>query len=57
MILYTVLVISGYSIVGLIKSGPKNDGFKAFNPDHMWDMVGFSFFCFEGIGIVMPIME
>lgn len=23
----------------------------------MWDMIGFSFYCFEGIGVVMPIME
>ena len=57
MIVFTALVISGYSIDGLIKDGPQNDGFQAVNQPKMWNMIGFSFYCFEGIGVLMPIME
>lgn len=34
-----------------------NDGFKAVNPVNFWYMIGFSFYSFEGIGVVMPVME
>ena len=57
MILLTVLVISYYSIDLLIKNGPKTDDFHAVNKVKMYDMIGFSFYCFEGIGVVLPIME
>jgi amino acid permease len=32
-------------------------GYFAINNDRYWDMIGFSFFMFEGIGSVMPIMN
>ena len=57
MILLTVFVISGYCIDLLIKNGPRNEEFHAVNKIKLWDMVGFSFYCFEGIGVVLPIME
>ena len=57
MILYTCLVICGYDISRLIKNGPKTDEFQPVNTFKMWDMIGFSFYCFEGIGVVMPIMD
>jgi len=27
------------------------------NTSKMWDMIGFSFYSFEGIGTIMPIMK
>ena len=27
------------------------------NESKMWDMIGFSFYSFEGIGTIMPIMK
>ena len=58
MIVFTAIVVCGYATKGLIKNGPLNqDSFQAVNTKNMWDMVGFSFYCFEGIGVVLPIME
>lgn len=59
MILFTIIVVSVYCIRFLVRDGPKDNGvnFKTVNSAKMWDMVGFSFYSFEGIGIVMPIME
>lgn len=56
-ILVTTLIIIIYAVSGLIKDGPRNDGFKAINTYKMWDMIGFSFYAFEGIGTLMPIMK
>lgn len=60
MITWTVLVVCGYCIVGLINDGPQQPGtFYAVNDNSsaIWDMVGFAFYAFEGIGTVMPIVE
>lgn len=57
MILLTSAIIMGYSIYHLAKFGLINPGFKAVNTERMWDMVGFSFYCFEGIGTILPIMH
>lgn len=60
MILFTVLVVSGYCIKGLMSGGPLHkNNFYAVNPDtsKIWDMIGYSFYSFEGIGAVMPIMQ
>lgn len=60
MIIYTVAVVSGYSVAGLVESGPRQPHqFYMVNPDtaKVWDMIGFSFYSFEGIGTVMPIYE
>ena len=57
MILFTVAVISSYCVSLLAKDGPMNDAFVPVNTNKMWDMIGFSFYCFEGIGVVLPIMD
>ena len=57
MILFTVIVISGYCITLLAKDGPKTDAFVPVNTTSLWYMIGFSFYCFEGIGVVLPIMD
>ena len=56
MIVLTVTVVTTYAIVKIKKDGV-GPQFQAVNEKKMWDMVGFSFYCFEGIGVVMPIME
>ena len=55
MIIYTVCVVLVYAIKGLVTTGPRNDKVYPVNYVKMWDMVGFSFYSFEGIGTVMPI--
>ena len=57
MILFTVAVISSYCVVLLNKNGPRDEAFVPVNTGKMWDMIGFSFYCFEGIGVVLPIMD
>jgi len=57
MIIFTTLLILTYAISGLAKNGPQNDGFKPVNTSKMWDMIGFSFYTFEGIGVLMPLMK
>jgi hypothetical protein len=58
MIFFTVIVISCYCIEGLSTTGPTKP-FYPVNPESskVWDMIGFSFYSFEGIGTVMPIYE
>lgn len=56
MIVFTTLLISIFSAKNLITDGPQNEGFKPFNKDKMWSMIGFSFYSFEGIGPLLPVM-
>ena len=57
MIVFTAIVVSTYCVKGIMEDGPMNDGFRAVNPKNFWYMIGFSFYSFEGIGVVMPVME
>ena len=57
MIIFTTLLVMFYAIIGLVKHGPQNDGFKIINTSKFTDMIGFSFYSFEGIGTIMPIMK
>lgn len=36
------------------EAGP---GWQSFNEDHYWTMIGLSFYMFEGIPTILPIME
>ena len=55
MIILTVIVVSYYSIHQVVENGVGPE-FKPMN-SKVWDMIGFSFYSFEGIGVIMPIME
>ena len=57
MIIFATTVLMAYSVDGLVTTGPANDGFKIVNVDKLWDMIGFSFYTFEGIGTVLPILK
>jgi amino acid permease len=59
MILVAVLTISGfcYSFISKRDYIRPQSGYFAINMDRYWDMIGFSFFMFEGIGSVMPVMN
>lgn len=48
------MVFCGFN---LYQFGQINSGFKAVNTEGMWDMVGYSFYCFEGIGTLLPVMH
>ena len=54
--LLTVVIISYYSITKLVADGI-GQGVVAVNTDGMWSTMGFAVFMFEGIGILMPVMQ
>ena len=54
--LFTVVIISYYSIVKLAADGI-GQGVVAINPKGMWSTMGFAVYLFEGIGILMPVMQ
>jgi amino acid permease len=59
MIFVTCLVISIFDISEIAERDgikPKS-GYDAINDETYFDMIGFSFFMFEGIGAVMPVMN
>ena len=59
MILLAVLTIS-YFCYDMIKERgfvKPPSGYYSINDDRYWDMIGFSFFMFEGVGSVMPVMN
>ena len=59
MIIITIMTICGFCVVK--NSAQVGDidlderGIVPFG-DHMWTMVGFSFYMYEGIGGLMPLM-
>jgi len=57
MIVFTTFVIMGYALKNLITDGPVNNGFKIINTDKLFDMIGFSFYSFEGIGCILPVLK
>jgi proton-coupled amino acid transporter len=56
LIAFSCIVITGFCIDKLVKEGP-DPGFKPINYNTMWDVIGFSVYTYEGIGVVMPIMS
>lgn len=56
MIVISLIVISCFCININMKQLEPAPGFIAFNEDSYWSFIGFSFFMFEGIGGVMPLM-
>ena len=59
MIFVTCFVISIFDITDIAArdgAQPKS-GYEAINDETYFDMIGFSFFMFEGIGAVMPVMN
>lgn len=59
MIFVTVFIISGFCFYYIAERDWTRPpaAYYAINPEHYWDMIGFSFFMFEGIGAVMPVMN
>ena len=62
MIVITVIAISIYCMLLITERDWAHwemvkEEYFAINPDRYWDMIGFSFFMFEGIGCVMPVMN
>jgi len=40
-----------------VNNGESGPDYVALNKDSFWSMIGFSFFMFEGIGCLIPIMR
>jgi amino acid permease len=58
VILASVITISIFDSIRINDdNGEAGPEWKAFNEDNYWTMVGLSFFMFEGIPTILPIME
>jgi amino acid permease len=57
MIIFVTLLLITTSIKNYASSGPRQPGFEAFNKNKFWDTIGFSFYAYEGIGVILPIMK
>ena len=57
LILMTIIVVCVYCGLLLTQNHSVGPGLKAYNKDGFWLMVGFSIYAYEGIGVVMPIMQ
>ena len=51
-----VIIVCSYSVVLLLNNGIDKN-IVALNTSGLWSMVGFSIYVFEGIGILMPVMQ
>jgi len=56
MIVISLIIISCFCININMNKLEATPGFIAFNKDSYWSFVGFSFFMFEGVGGIMPLM-
>ena len=56
VIAFTLCVVIGYtfSYAAVNDYGP---GLQMINPDTFLNIVGFSVFAYEGIGVILPVME
>lgn len=58
MIIVTIIVISVYAGIEIHDNkGITTAGVQFINPTTWFDAIGFSVYCFEGIGVILPIME
>lgn len=57
LILLAVLFVSVYCFMTLGRQDGIGEGIKFINENEYMGAVGMSIYCFEGIGIVMPIMH
>ena len=57
MIVFVTLLVITTSLKNYLKNGPNHQGFEPFNHSKFWDTIGFSFYAYEGIGTVLPIMK
>lgn len=56
MIVITIVVISSFCVSMNMSKIVNTPGFVPINESSYWSMIGFSFFMFEGIGGLMPLM-
>ena len=58
VILGSIITVSTFDILKIQdddnEAGP---GWQSFNEEHYWTMIGLSFYMFEGIPTILPIME
>lgn len=56
LMLCCCIIVCSYSVLILNENGIDKD-VVAVNTSGMWSMVGFSIYVFEGIGVLMPVMQ
>ena len=55
MIVITILVIVVYGAMNLSREGNQIDTIQKINPNQWYDAIGFSVYCYEGIGVILPV--
>ena len=56
-IILGVITTTAFALKDVSKQGGPGPDLKPFVKDTYWNMIGFSFFMFEGIGCLLPIMR
>jgi solute carrier family 36 (proton-coupled amino acid transporter) len=57
MILFTAVVVSSYCFAQIKEQGGVGPGVQIFNQAGYLTTVGFAIYTYEGIGVIMPIMQ
>ena len=57
IIIFAVFFTSSFAVAEIkSQEGEAGQGFEPFNKAMYWNMIGFAFFMFEGIGSLMPLL-
>ena len=56
LIVTTVVIVMVVMVMKYAEKGV-GDGLQTINQESIWTMVGFSVYVYEGIGVIMPIMD
>ena len=57
LLLLCILTVAVFCGLKMIKNNDIGPNVFPNNPDGFWIMVGFSIYCYEGIGIIMPVLK
>lgn len=57
LIVMGVTFVTVYCFMTMARQGGLGEGLQFVNPDSYLNTLGYSVYCFEGIGIVMPVMQ
>jgi amino acid transporter len=58
IILIVTIVTSAYALQVIdAQGGEPGPGYEPMNHDLYWNAIGFSFYMFEGIGCLMPVLK
>ena len=57
MIVLTLIIVVIYGAIEMTKNGNQVSTVPFINSDTYTDAIGFSVYCFEGIGVILPVQD